>query len=509
MTEDQYHQICEACDEVLQIPEKSLVKVAIPWLHVIREHPVFLARYEVLFNSEKLLRNSSKRIKSLFLSQALWYQQIFKAIKLNGELWFGSDILPEKVDCLFISYLLNAKQYNQKEDFYFGNLPAELIKKKRSVVVASISHFRGHSSSFRKNFVKGEVPRLFFSESSSLSDELKIRSMTVNGSRHLKELAKNEPRPLFKRILFKASDEVLSKGTRGNLRLGIQIEGLVQKLNPKVIVIPYEGHAHERIVFASARKANPSIKCVAYQHTGVFRLSNAVRRTLNPAFNPDIILTSGANGKIALETASALKGIPIMILGSERGVASNELTSPKWVNAKPHVCLVIPEGLDFECMFLFRFSILCAKERPDITFIWRLHPTVSFEKLRMDNVEFNDLPVNIVLSNDTIENDIARCSWALYRGTTAIYKAISEGLRPLYLRSIPELTIDPLYEMSDWRIIIDTPQDFFGCIDNDIKNDMYFHKINLKMAREVCEKQFAKINVDLLNDLIPLEDAFY
>jgi len=158
--------------------------------------------------------------------------------------------------------------------------------------------------------------------------------------------------------------------------------------------------------------------------------------------------------------------------------------------------------VESECNKLFKFSLLCAERTPEITYIWRLHPILSFEKLQKSNFVFKNLPDNIVLSKDTIENDIARSSWALYRGTTAIYKAMSLGLRPIYLQDLPEMTIDPLHEMSDWRTIIDTSDEFVECVKNDIVKEMYFHNINLDMARAVCEKQFSKVNVSALTEII-------
>ena len=60
---EKYKEICKVCDEILLSPEANEVTVAIPILHVIREHPVFLKQYENLFaknfnklNCQKYLR---------------------------------------------------------------------------------------------------------------------------------------------------------------------------------------------------------------------------------------------------------------------------------------------------------------------------------------------------------------------------------------------------------------------------------------------------------------------
>ena len=163
--------------------------------------------------------------------------------------------------------MLNPNQYSKVEDFYYSNIPNDLINKNRSVVVASISHFSNHKEFFNKNFVKSTVPRLFFSSSLGLKNELAFRKRLKSESSKLRVLAKNEKQTLKKRIFQESSKQVLEQGTQRTLRLEHQIKALVSRLKPKVIIVPYEGHAFERIVFASARAVSANIKCISYQHT--------------------------------------------------------------------------------------------------------------------------------------------------------------------------------------------------------------------------------------------------
>ena len=46
MTEDEYKKLCSMCDSILLDDSSALERIAIPWLNVIREHPVFLKQYE-------------------------------------------------------------------------------------------------------------------------------------------------------------------------------------------------------------------------------------------------------------------------------------------------------------------------------------------------------------------------------------------------------------------------------------------------------------------------------
>ena len=48
MREDEYRALCVECDRVLRAPDATMERIAIPLLHVMREHPMFLERYEAV-----------------------------------------------------------------------------------------------------------------------------------------------------------------------------------------------------------------------------------------------------------------------------------------------------------------------------------------------------------------------------------------------------------------------------------------------------------------------------
>ncbi len=492
INEEQYKQVCKVCNELLILPDSTIERVAIPWLHVIREHPIILDRYNPLFSAESI----SRKIKKYILNTGLWYKQLLRSYNSNGKNWFTSSDLPRQVDFLFISHLLNRNQINQKGDFYFGNLPGDQLNEGRSVVIASLVHCKFDYSWFEENHINDELPRIFFSDTVRRDTEVEIHQRAGKEADILRKLASNESDPFVKKVMYVASEEAMSGATHITLRLTYQINELLARLHPKVIVSTYEGHAYERVIFATARKFDSTIKCISYQHTGVFRLSNAIRQSLKAEYNPDLILTSGIDGKEELQNSLELKGIPIKVLGSIRGdVADSDVL----VNNYEKCCLVIPEGFRSECYVLFSFSLQCALQRPDIDFIWRLHPSITFKELKYKYSEFNNLPPNISLSKRGLEEDILNSAWVLYRGSTAIFKAISQGLRPIYLQKKNEISIDPLYKMNEWQCSISDFSDFFFYINLDVESDFQNQRDNIYMAKRFCENHFAKIDVEVLN----------
>ena len=127
---------------------------------------------------------------------------------------------------------------------------------------------------------------------------------------------------------------------------------------------------------------------------------------------------------------------------------------------------------------------------------------VSFEALASQNVKLRRLPKNVLLSQDTLTEDISRSCLALYRGTTAIAQAVAAGLRPIYLMLPGELTIDPLYDLGDWRAKVTTISDFQEVMDSrDIDNtesNAQLTESKTESAKKYCEDLFMPFNFNLL-----------
>ena len=79
-------------------------------------------------------------------------------------------------------------------------------------------------------------------------------------------------------------------------------------------------------------------------------------------------------------------------------------------------------------------------------FIWRLHPIITFEFLFKKFIPKSNSK-NIILSNNSLEEDIYNSKCALYRGTTAIFTAVANGVYPIYYNRIDTISTDPLYEV--------------------------------------------------------------
>lgn len=508
LNEEQYHKLCDACDSVLIAPDTTIVRVAIPWLHVIREHPLTLSYYSDIFDYTNGIRVLIRKWLRDFRNVAGWVKQVGRTLFADGQFWFVSKKLAQNIDILFVSHLLNEAHAGQAADFYFGDLPDELVEQGYSVAIVLINHSGRQGVKLAHKWKECKVPRIILSDSIGYSEEAALHQRLKNESLRLINVAKKQTEYLNKRVYARASQEALSNGSLTTMRFSRQIGSLVAKLNPSAIVAIHEGHAWERVAFAAARSVDPNVLCIGYQHAAVFRLQHAIRRSLGWEYNPDCILTAGPVGKKQLEQDQRLKMIPISVLGSNRSFQSDKFELP--ITPSAHIrgnlnsraCLVIPEGIESECHRLFEFSLACARACPEIQFIWRLHPIVTFEILVSNNEKLRNLPANIVFSRESLEADIARCSWALYRGTTAIIQAVAAGVRPLYLQAKGEMTIDPLYELDDWRINIENILDLKLAIEIDKTHPSLGDDSRYIFAKQYCRDFYSPMSAGVIKDVI-------
>jgi hypothetical protein len=186
-------------------------------------------------------------------------------------------------------------------------------------------------------------------------------------------------------------------------------------------------------------------------------MQHAVQRQLKKYFNPDVILTSGEVSKTELEKNIELSNIIIKVMGSNR---SNIEESVNAVMDSRGSCIVLPEGDVEECNRLFSFSLDCALVMPEMDFIWRLHPNLSFQVLAKNNKIFRKIPSNIKLSKNTLIEDIKNSNWALYRGSTAIIQAAVNGVIPVYLSIKDEISVNTLYNIRALHACVQNVSEF-------------------------------------------------
>lgn len=490
MNKEQYHALCETCDQLLLASDSSVERVAIPWLHVIRPHAIFLNKYLNIFTLRPL-PIARARIRN-FLSSL---RHLTKAILGGGSFWTGVGEFPDRSDVLILSHLVSGSFRDAEDDFYYGKVACELTSQGLSTTIALINYTKSAPASLLRLWKESTINRVIFSPSLSFSEELALYRRAHKEARSLKCSQVLQPSTLGRRVLALAAEEASSGGAVSALRLGEQVKSLVTRLRPKAIIVTFEGHSWERVAFASARTVSPNILCIGYQHAALFNMQHAAQRKLANVYNPDVILTSGDVSRLRLQNNVQLRGTCIRTLGSNRSIRRQAVSFAQNREITRSSCLVLPEGIDSECILLFSFTLECAKRIPNIEFIWRLHPNMSFETLMQLNPKFRKLPSNVVLSKATLVEDIKRSRWAMYRGSTAIVQAVMSGVLPIYLHRSGEIPIDTLYEISHLRMRVKEVREF-SSIATAIESPEAV--ANLELAQDYCAQLFTPMRSEVL-----------
>jgi len=494
MNEEQYQALCKSCDRLLLAPDSGAERIAAPWLHVIRAHPIFLESYADIFGAQTG-SNVSRRVRNI--ASAL--RSFFKSFTVDGPLWSCVGELPQKSDVLLVSHLVNESFPGQEGDFYYGKAAWELEGYGLSAAIALINYTEASSATLASKWRHAKIPRVIFERVLNFPAELRLYRRACSAADRLNSIADLQSSDLDRRVTARAAIEAASGGAVSALRLGDQIKALVARLQPRAIVVTYEGHSWERITFAAARAVSPGIRCIGYQHAVLFNLQHAVQRSLAHEFNPDVILTSGLVSQVSLQKNPDLKNVRIDTFGSNRSFARQPARSWRSITGEKRTCLVLPEGISSECNLLFSFSLECAQAMPNTEFIWRLHPNMDYRALVRINSAFRDLPPNVTLSASSLAEDFVRSHWALYRGSTAIVQAVMSGVCPVYLHQVGEIPLDTLYEIAELHARVIKPDDFKLLVKEARAPRV---SAEAEQVQDYCEKMFTPMDTRMLAECI-------
>lgn len=430
-----------------------------PFLHVMRGHPDSLRPYQSLF--EVAPDNHSSLNKALPL-----HKKILKFL-LSSNCQVSNSNSFKDIDVVFVSHLVNVDHLNNDNDFYFSDLPSYLKNRQINCLIILINHTNVSCKTLSKYINNSSTRRIVLSKSFSLTRDF-LTVFSLIGEMLVMKLTSFKESGLLKKILSRASSVRLLGGPLSSLIIGKQVENILKLYNPKVIMTTYEGHSWERVVYRIANQYNQKILRIGYQHAVVTKNAHSMARPLGEKYDPDLIFSTGEITYNFLRKSLKGSQSKLSILGSEKSLGSLEVRNDK----QNKTCLILPEGSLEECNLLFSFSIKCANTLPNIDFIWRLHPKMSFvQVLEYMSIDRNDLPENIIISNLSLTKDIEKSSFALYRGTSAVIEAIYKGVFPIYLSNGSSMVIDFLYDAGRERGVVESVENFVKVIDDDVSHN--------------------------------------
>ena len=440
MKPKQFEILCKSCDKVLY---KSLKpeRIANNWLNVIRPHPIFTAKYNFLFDTRHSSFQNLKKLIKYILSI------IYHLVSSFFFFFKKKQKIPKKYDSIFLSHLVKEDFLNNENDFYFHNFCPSLFNNKKSLFI----YINNTNNNFKDNIysVSEKIDKIIFRKYLSPLEEIKIIFKLLKDALSIISI-KSETK-FDKRVKLSSSIEAISPSTISNMRIGLQTSKIVKSIKPYYLFTLFEGFSWERLVFYYSEKAYSKIKTIGYQHVFVFNNHHSLTRSFGQLFSPNYILSSSRRNKQIFIENNIFLNEEIFVVGTKRSSKSYLFDEDTFNKAS---ILFLPEGDIEESIKFIDFSIKSALENPLVKFIIRFHPVVEKEIINYLNTKFNQKPTNWIYSNEIFEVDLKRSSFAFYRGSSTIIKAIKYGLMPIFYKLDENTMIDPLYDLEKYKYSI-------------------------------------------------------
>lgn len=503
--ENQYQALCDECDKIISSGSGDEKIVSVSWLHVIREHPVFLQYYYDLFNKNiSRHKHNVKLQKKKLLYLLKGFAHIIRTLFSRGRHFYVSNTIPSRFDFLFISHFLQDADAGSENDFYFGRLISSLEEKGFSVVIALINYTKIPEKKLASKWVLAKSPRIIFSRSTSLFSELHSFASILKISEHIKRVGNKVSKNSFSSLFCKyAATEALAGSSFTNLRRFKQLKYFLRYHSPSSVVFTCEGHAWERMAIYAAKSSNKAITVIGYQHAALFRLQHSLSRSLGINFDPDMILVPGQRSLNILEDKIGLGKTKLAIVGSDRGGKVGVAYSFPYDNFgidSPIDVLVAPEGIVSECLILFNYALEQASKYPDINFYFQLHPIIDKKWFIKKNTLYQLLPKNIKWSPSGGALSSKVYSHIIYRGTTMVINASINGIQPIYYKADEqEMSIDLLDDNVGFKLSVShsTPN-LLEIILNYRKKTLEQMLDEYELVKKYCFDFYSPLNYEVL-----------
>ena len=351
-------------------------------------------------------------------------------------------------------------------DFYYGSLPLQLEARGVSCLLLC-----GHAhDTFDAAFTRAVLNR---TRLRGVPEHLLVPvwAPIVTSCRQLaaalalRRLAIRAPDDRFAAVCAAASLGSLQTITQRNAMRFYSARRAVKRCGAKAFVTLYEGQPWEHPAWHGAKAADPECLTVAFQHTVLLPHNFSLIRSQDNgqrSSQPDVVLCSGPRTKAMMRASHQRSSL--VTFGTFRPFP--ERATSHQPDPGRRTVLVVPEtGMPREPKILFNFAMEAARAIPDHRFIFRCHPIVPFSQLRRHLQWAPEMFPNIELSETvSFAEDCQRSSVMLYRGSSSALYAVLYGLKPIYLHDERHQHGDPLFELTTWRDLVSSVEDFAAAL---------------------------------------------
>lgn len=349
-------------------------------------------------------------------------------------------------DFLFLSHYTQAPQ-NHLEDNYFGSIPFQLNSTKKRSAIFLLNHTRRKGSAISAEFDEGGPVNYYVNPKAIKLQELIVYFKgQFPGTLHLLMGAIGRSQlDLRQRLLaVDASIKQFSRPTFAAIILIANLERVLKQIEPKHVILTFEGHSFEVLALRMIHKKFPGIKVSLFQYAPIVKDQFGLIGALRELGSSDMVLTTGPAVKNYFEKEVHEIASQIRILGSPKALKVIESEEYKFNSStKNSVCLFAPEASREAFDEMLHLASACSLALTEKKFILRLHPAFHFDKKKMF-LTVSKFPSNLTLSNNTLEEDLLSSGFCVYRSTAVAIQGLIYGVRPIHFSSISGDGLDPL-----------------------------------------------------------------
>lgn len=384
--------------------EQDLIKQSISYLNKTKDEFIISLNSLNFFNHNKKIFINVNKIS--FIRKIV-------NLKLNKP----SNI--DKIENVFISHFISDNQKYQTYDFYHDKIIEVVARYKKCLRI-----FINHTSQNIRQYKNENIENFFLIKSLFLLNHFHILLYFFSKFFYLKILGLFSNNQMNK-FAFKNISFVDSITSSANYITSKKIVSLLKKTKAKNVFMPFEGHSWEKITIFLIKKNIPKIKIYYYQFNLNHRKMLFLEYLNNSATQPHYILCAS---KIVFDEIRYKKiNIKSYLIGSNRLL---KLKVKRKINNNN--CLILPEGIDVEINFFINFIFKYCSLYSNLNFIFRLPPHLN--KLKYQK-SIKILPKNFTFTiNSSLLEDINKCKFVIFRGTSAVFNAVYNGLIPIYLK---------------------------------------------------------------------------
>ena len=226
----------------------------------------------------------------------------------------------------------------------------------------------------------------------------------------------------------------------------------------------FENYAWEKMMILGMRETGSPGKILGFQHAFISRNSFKYfpgKSELGIIPLPDGIIT---RGEITREIMDTYGSYPPDILTTGCALRQEYLREVTLLNRGRHNKIVVPLTMvPRESGLILNFLIESGLPAMDIEVVIRCHPMAPFNTFKkyVNHV----LPANFIISNEkSVQQELTTTDIVLYTWTTVAVEAITMGIPVIFLDILSPLYVEPLFECSSLKRIVNRPNDLLSCI---------------------------------------------